>query len=60
MYIIIYETDLASPGPMHEKGCSGLVHGDDPERWDGEGGGWENQDEETHVIHVNVWQKPPQ
>ena len=24
---------------MHETGCSGLVHGDDPEGWDGEGGG---------------------
>ena len=26
---------------MHETGCSGLVHWDDPEGWDGEGGsGW--------------------
>ena len=46
---------------MHETGHSGLVHWDDPERWDGEEGGsvWG-----THVhpwlIHVNVWQKPPQ
>ena len=24
---------------MHETGCLGLVHWDDPERWDGEGGG---------------------
>ena len=23
---------------MHETGCSGLVHWDDPEGWDGEGG----------------------
>ena len=30
---------IASPGSMHETGCSGLVHWDDPERWDGEGGG---------------------
>ena len=41
---------------MHETGCSGLVHWDDPEGWDG-GSGWG-----THVhpwlIHVNVWQKP--
>ena len=44
---------------MHDTGCSGLVHWDDPEAWDGEGGGgysgWG-----THVhswqIHVNVWQ----
>ena len=49
---------------MHETGCSGLVHWDDPEgwqmgrRWEG-GSGWG-----THVhpwlIHVNVWQKPLQ
>ena len=24
---------------MHETGCSGLVHWDDSERWDGESGG---------------------
>ena len=24
---------------MHETGCSGLVHWDDPEGWDGEVGG---------------------
>ena len=29
---------MASPGSMHETGCSGLVHWDDPEGWDGEGG----------------------
>ena len=48
---------------MHETGCSGLVHWDDLERWDGEGGGREGQDGGTHVhpwlIHVNVSQKPP-
>ena len=26
---------IASPGSMHETGCSGLVHWDDPEEWDG-------------------------
>ena len=26
---------------MHDTGCSGLVHWDDPEDWDGKGGGWE-------------------
>jgi len=31
---------------MHETGCSGLVHWDDPERWDGEGGGRRVQDGE--------------
>ena len=29
---------IASPGSMHETGCSGLVHWDDSEGWDGEGG----------------------
>ena len=29
---------IASPGLRHETGCLGLVHCDDPERWDGEGG----------------------
>ena len=54
---------IASPGSMHETGCSGLVHWDDPEGWDGEGGGggsgWG-----THVnpwlIPINVGQKPLQ
>ena len=57
MYIIICEK-TASPGSMHETGCSGLVHWDDPEGWGGRwewGSGWG-----THVhlwqIHVNVWQ----
>ena len=54
---------IASPGPMHETGCSGLVHWDDPERWDGKGGGRGVQDgEHIHpwLIHVNVWQNPLQ
>ena len=34
-----YVRRIASPGWMHETGCSGLVHWDDPEGWDGEGGG---------------------
>ena len=29
----------ASPGSMHDTGCLGLVHRDDPEGWYGEGGG---------------------
>ena len=28
-----------SPGSMHDTGCLGLVHWDDPEGWCGEGGG---------------------
>ena len=34
-----YVKRTASPGSMHDTGCLGLVHWDDPERWDGEGGG---------------------
>ena len=30
---------VASPGSMHDAGCLGLVHWDDPEGWCGEGGG---------------------
>ena len=30
---------IASPGSMHDTGCLGLVHWDDPEGWNGEGGG---------------------
>ena len=30
---------IASPGSMHDTGCSGLSHWDVPEGWDGEGGG---------------------
>ena len=47
---------IASPGSMHETGCSGLMHWDDPEGWDGEGGGRGVQDGEHMYIHVNVWQ----
>ena len=37
--ILSYVKQIASPGSMHETECSGLVHWDDPEGWDGEGGG---------------------
>ena len=33
--ILSYVKQIASPGSMHETGCSGLVHWDDPEGWDG-------------------------
>ena len=42
--ILSYVKEIASPGLMHEAGCSGLVHWDDPEGWDGEGGGRGVQD----------------
>ena len=31
---------IASPGYMHDTGCWGLVHWDDPDGRDGEGGRW--------------------
>ena len=37
--ILPYVKQIASPGLMHETGRSELVHWDDPEGWDGEGGG---------------------
>ena len=39
---------VASPGSMHDTGCLGLVHWDDPEGWYGEEGGRGVQDGE-HV-----------
>ena len=56
--IISYVKRIASPGSMHDTGCLGLVHWDDPEGWYGgkrEGvSGWG-----TRVypwwIHVDVW-----
>ena len=51
---------IASPCSMQDTGCSGLVHWDDPEGWDGEGAGRGVSGWGTHVhpwrIHVNVWQ----
>ena len=41
---------IASPGSMHETGCSGLVHRDDPEGWDGQGDGRGVQDGEHMYI----------
>ena len=46
--IISYVKQIASPGLMHDTGCSGLVHWDDPEGWYGEGSGRGVQDGE-HV-----------
>ena len=45
MYIINCETDHQSRLDAWDK-CSGLVHWDDPEGWDGEGGGRGVQDGE--------------
>ena len=58
--IISYMKRVASPGSMHNTGCLGLVHWDNPEGWYGEGGWRRVQDGETHVylwqIHFDIWQ----
>ena len=46
---------------MHETGCSGMVHWDDLEGWDGDGDGtgvWDGTHVHPWLSHVNVWQKP--
>ena len=45
----------ASPGSMHDAGCLGLVHWDDPEGWCGEGGGRREEGSGwgTHVYYLN-------
>ena len=57
--ILSYMKQIASPGLMHETGCSGLVHWDEPEGWDG-GGGRGVQDGEhmyTHGWFMSVYGK---
>ena len=49
--ILSYVKQIASPGSMQETGCSGLVHWDDPEGWDGEGRGMGVQDGEHMYTH---------
>ena len=46
--IISYMKRITSPGSMHDTGCLGLVHWDDPEGWYREEGGRGVQDGE-HV-----------
>ena len=46
--IISYMKLIAGPGSMHDTGCLGLVHWDDPEGWYREGEGRGVQDGE-HV-----------
>ena len=49
-FILSYVKLISNSGSMHDAGCSGLVHWDDPEGWDGEGGGGGVQDEEHMYI----------
>ena len=55
---------MTSASLMHEAGHSKLVLWDSPEGWGGEEGEGGVQDWGTHVhpwlVHVNVWQNPPQ
>ena len=44
--IISYMKRIASPSLMHDTGCLGLMHWDNPEGWYGEGGGTGVQDRE--------------
>ena len=44
--IISYVKQVASPGSMHDTGCLGLVHWEDPEGRYGEGGARRVQDGE--------------
>ena len=49
--ILSYVKQIASAGSMHETGCSGLLHWDDPEGWNGEGGGRGVQDGKYMYTH---------
>ena len=49
--ILPYVKQITSPGSVHETGCSELVHWDDPEGWDGEGGERQDQDGENMYTH---------
>ena len=57
--IISYMKQVTSAGSMHDTGCLGLVHWDDPEGWYGErreeGSGWGPQ---VYLwrIHFDIWQ----
>ena len=42
---------ITSPGLIHDTGCLGLAHWDDPEGWGGEGGGQGAQDGQHMYIH---------
>ena len=60
---ISHVKQIASPGLMHDTGCSGLVHWDDPEGEDGEVGGRGVQDGEhtyTRGGFKSVYAKPIQ
>ena len=49
--ILSYVKRITSPGLIHDTGCSGLVHLDDPKGWYGEGDGKGIQDGEHMYTH---------
>ena len=49
--ILSYVKQITRTGSIHETGCSGLVHWDNPEGWDEEGGGKGVQDGEHMYTH---------
>ena len=49
--ILLYMKQISSLGSMRETGCSRLVHWNDPEGCDGEGGGRGVQDGEHMYTH---------
>ena len=53
--IILYVKQIASPGSMHDTGCLGLVHWDDPEGWYGQRLG---RGDSGWAIRVYLWQIP--
>ena len=58
--ILLYVKRITSPGSMHNRGCSGLVHWDDPEGWYGEGVGRGVQDGEcmyTSGVFMSMYGK---
>ena len=48
--ILSYVKRIASPGSMHEAGCSGLVHWEDPGRWEVGGGRGVQEGEHVHTF----------
>ena len=59
--IISYMKRVARPVSMHNTGCLGLVHWDDPEGWYGEGGGRREEGSGWGTcvylwrIHFDIW-----
>ena len=51
--ILSYVKQIISPGSIHETGCSGLVHWDDPEGWDGQGD--ERGFQDGGHMHTHGW-----